>query len=67
MTPTVAWTVISILSIIIFTQLYFLIRFVRYIFDMEDSAQNSIDSLEAIRQPTGEECSSRYFKCFKCG
>lgn len=49
MTPTVAWTVISILSIIIFTQLYFLIRFVRYIFDMEDSAQNSIDSLEAIR------------------
>ena len=49
MTPTVAWTVISILSIIIFTQLYFLIRFVRYIFDMEDSAQNSIDSLEEIR------------------
>lgn len=46
MTPTIAWTAIGIMSVIIFTQFVFLVRFVKIIFEFEDRTEEALELLE---------------------
>ena len=46
MTPTIAWIVIGIMSAIIFTLSYFLVKFALIIFEFEDRTEEAITLLE---------------------
>jgi len=46
MTPTVAWIVIGILTAIIFTLSYFVVKFAFIIFDLEDRVGDALAVLE---------------------
>ena len=46
MTPTVAWIVIGIMAVIIFTLSYFVVKFAFIIFDLEDRVGDALVVLE---------------------
>jgi len=46
MTPTVAWIVIGIMTVIIFTLSYFVVKFAFIIFDLEDRVGDALVVLE---------------------
>jgi hypothetical protein len=46
MTPTVAWVVIGIMVVIIFTLSYFVVKFAFIIFDLEDRVGDALVVLE---------------------
>lgn len=46
MTPTVMWILIGVLTTIIFTLSYFVVKFALYIFDLEDRIGDALAVLE---------------------